>query len=98
MLLRFLVKQAVEYLKPVWHKSAATPSRAGMTRSIDHRVMDRCGTLLQCTSSSLSGRHHAVVRGPDVLGMVLTINHIACPLHWLFCPKQGRYTTHKAAL
>ena len=28
--------------------------------------------------------------------MVLTIHHIALPLHLLFCPKQGRYHTTKA--
>src|SRR5207247_9501223 len=30
--------------------------------------------------------------------MVLTIHHIAFPLHLLFCPKQGRYQTTKAEL
>ena len=38
MLLRFMVKQAIEHLKPVLHKSAATQSRAGMTLSIDNSV------------------------------------------------------------
>ena len=98
MLLRFMVKQAVEYLKPVLHKSAATQSRAGMTLSIDNSVIDRCGKLLKCTWSWFSGRHHDVVRGQDLLGIVLTINHIALPLHLLFCPKQGRYNTNKADL
>jgi len=28
--------------------------------------------------------------------MVLTIHHLALPLHLLFCPKQGRYHTKKA--
>jgi len=37
-----------------------------------------------------------MVRGQDVLGILLTINHIAFPLHWLFCSKQGRYNTNKA--
>jgi hypothetical protein len=35
MLLRFMVKQAAEKLKPVMSKSAATRSRAGTTLSID---------------------------------------------------------------
>jgi hypothetical protein len=30
--------------------------------------------------------------------VVLTINHMALPLHLLFCPKQGRYNTNKADL
>src|SRR5882724_1915300 len=98
MLLHFMVKQAVEYLKPVLHKSAGTQSRAGMTLSIDTSVIDRFGKLLKCTWSWFSGRHHDGVRGQDLLGIVLTINHIALPLHLLFCPKQGRYNTNKADL
>ena len=98
MLIRFMVKQAVEHLKPVLNKSAATQSRAGMTLSIDNSVMDRFGKLLRCTWSWYSGRYHKVIRGQDLLGVVLTINQIAFPLHLLFCPKQGRYNTNKADL
>jgi hypothetical protein len=98
MLLRFMVKQAAEQLKPVMSKSAATRSRAGMTLSIDNSVMDRFGKLLRCTWSWYSGRYHKVIQGQDLLGIVLTINHIALPLHLLFCPKQGRYHTTKADL
>ena len=93
-----MVKQAIEHLKPVLHKSAATQSRAGMTLSIDNSVIDRFGKLLRCPWSWLSGRHHAIVRGQDLLGIILTINHIALPLHLLFCSKQGRYNTNKADL
>jgi hypothetical protein len=96
MLIRFMVKQAVEHLKPVLGKSAATRSKAGMTLSIDNSVMDRCGKLLRCTWSWYSGRFHKVIRGQDLLGIVLTLNSIALPLHLLFCPKQGRYNTNKA--
>jgi len=98
MLLRFMVKQAADQLQPVMSKSAATQSRAGMTLSIDNSVMDRFGKLLRCTWSWFSGRHHKVIRGQDLLGIVLTIHHIAFPLHLLFCPKQGRYQTTKADL
>jgi hypothetical protein len=98
MLIRFMVKQAVEQLKPVLNKSAATWSRAGVTLSVDNSVMDRFGKLLRCTWSWYSGRYHKVIRGQDLLGIVLTINHIALPLHLLFCPKQGRYNTNKADL
>ncbi len=96
MLLCFMIKQAVEHLKPVLHKSVATQSRSGLTLSIDNSVMDRLGKLLRCTWSWYSGRYHKVIRGQDLLGVVLTINHIALPLHLLFCPKQGRYNTNKA--
>src|SRR6266436_6303555 len=98
MLIRFMVKQAVEHLQPVLNKSAATLSRAGGTLSVDNSVIDRFGKLLRCTWSWYSGRCHDVVRGQDLLGIVLTINHIALPLHLLFCPKQGRYNTNKADL
>jgi len=70
MLVRFMVKQAVEHRKPVMTKSVATRSRAGMTLSIDHSVMDRFGKLLRWTWSGLSGRYHKVIRGQDFLGMV----------------------------
>jgi hypothetical protein len=98
MLLRLMVKPAAEKLKPVMSKSAATRSRAGTTLSIDNRVMDRCGKLLRCTWSWYSGRHHQVIRGQDLLGIVFTIHHLAFPLHLLCCPKQGRYHTTKADL
>ena len=98
MLLRFMVKQAAEHLKPVMSKSAATRSRAGMTLSIDNSVMDRFGKLLRCAWNWYSGRYHKVIRGQDLLGIVLTIQHIAFPLHLLFCSKQGRYHTTKADL
>ena len=51
MLLRFMVKQAAEKLKPVMSKSASTQSRAGMTLSIDNSVMDRFGKLMRCAYS-----------------------------------------------
>ena len=72
-----VVNQAVEHLKPVLGKSPATQSRAGITLSVDNSVMDRFGKLLRCTWSWYSGRCHDVVRGQDLLGVVLTINHLA---------------------
>ena len=98
MLLCFMVKQAAEKLKPVMSKSAATRSRSGTTLSIDNSVIDRFGNLMRCTWSWYSGRYHKVIQGQDLLGIVFTIEHIALPLHLLFCPKQGRYHTTKAAL
>ncbi len=98
MLLRFMVRKAAEELKPVISKSASTRSRAGVTLSIDNSVMDRFGKLLRCTYNWYSGRYHKVIRGQDLLGIVLTIHHMALPIHMLFCPKQGRYHTKKADL
>ena len=65
MLLRFMIKQAVEHLKPALQNSAATQSRAGLTLSIDHSVMDRFGKLLRCPWNWDSGRYHTVIRGQD---------------------------------
>ena len=93
-----MVKQAAEHLKPLMSKSAATRSRAGMSLSIDNSVMDRFGKLLRGTYSWFSGRSHTVIRGQDLLGIVLTINHLAFPLHLVFCPNQGRHHTRKADL
>ena len=98
MLRLFMIKKAAEELNLVMSKSGPTRSRAGVTLSIDNSVMDRFGKLLRCTYSWFSGRHHKVIRGQDLLGIVLTINKIALPLHLLFCPKQGRYNTNKADL
>ena len=98
MLRLFIVKQAAEKLKPMMSKSGSTRSRAGVTISIDNSVMDRFGKLLRCTYNWFSGRHHKVIRGQDLLGIVLTIHQIAFPLHLLYCPKQGRYHTNKADL
>ena len=98
MLLCFMVKQAAEKLKPIMSKSAATRSRAGASLSIDNSVMDRFGKLIRCAYNWYSGRHRQVIRGQDLLGIVLTINDIAFPIHLLFCPKQGRYHTKKADL
>src|SRR6516162_3293226 len=60
--------------------------------------MDRCGKLLRCTWSWYSGRYHKVILWLVVRGMLLTVEHIAFPLHVLFCPKQGWYHTTKADL
>lgn len=98
MLLRFMVKQASEHLKPVLQKSGATQSRAGLTLSVDNSVIDRIGKMLRCTWSWYSGRWKKVVYGQDLLGIVLTINGRVLPLHLLFCSKQGRANTDKPTL
>ena len=87
MLLRFMVKQASEKLKPAMSKSAATRSRAGVSLSIDNSVMDRFGKLIRCSYNWYSGRHRKVIQGQDLLGVILTINQVAFPIHLLFCPK-----------
>jgi hypothetical protein len=95
MLLRFMVTQAAEHLGPVLAKRDATRSRAGLSLSIDNSVMDRLGKFLRCTWSWFSGRCKHGVQGQDLLGIVLTIHHVALPVHLLFCSKRGRGNTDK---
>ena len=98
MLVRFMVKQAAELLKPVLSRSNATRSRSGITLSVDNTVIDRLGRMFRCVYSWYSGRCKKVVRGNDLLGIVLTINGIVIPLHLIFCSKQGRGNTDKPSL
>jgi len=95
MLIRFMVKQADEQLGGVLAKSHSTRSRAGLSFSIDNSVIDRLGKFLRCTWSWYSGRCKQVVQGQDLLGIVVTINQVALPVHLLFCSKQGRASTDK---
>lgn len=98
MLMQFMVKQAVEQIKPLLQKSDAAKSRAGITLAIDNSVIDRIGRMLRCTWSWYSGRCKKVVNGQDLLGIVLTFNGNAFPFHLLFCSKQGRANTDKPSL
>ena len=98
LLFSFMVKQAVEELKPIFEKSDATKSRAGISLSVDNSVIDRLGRLLRCTWSWYSGRAKQVVNGQDLLGIVLTVNGLVFPLHLLFVSKQGRANTDKPSL
>ncbi|MEW5768476.1 MAG: hypothetical protein AB1797_12835 [bacterium] len=98
MLIRFMVKQASEHLKPLLKKSEATKSRASVTISVDNSVIDRLGRMLRCTWSWYSGRCKKVINGNDLLGIVLTISGIVFPLYLLFCSKQGRAHTDKPSL
>ena len=98
LLFRFMVRQAVEELKPILQKSPATRSRAGITLAVDNSVLDRLGRVLRCTWSWYSGRAKRVVHGQDLLGIVLTVNGRVFPLHLLFVSKQGRANTDKPSL
>ena len=98
MLIRFMVKQAAEQLRPVLKMSDATQSRAAITLAVDNSVIDRIGKRLRCTWSWYSGRCKKVVNGQDLLGIVLNFKSMAFPLHLLFCSKQGRANTDKPSL
>ena len=66
--------------------------------AIDDSVIDRVGKRLRCTWSWYSGRWKKVVNGQNILGIVLTINGKAIPIHLLFCSKQGCKNTDKPSL
>ena len=72
--------------------------RANITLSVDDSVIDRVGKRLRCTYSWYSGRWKKVVKGQNLLGIVLTINGKVLPLHLLFCSKQGSKNTDKPSL
>ena len=98
MLVKFMVKIAVERLQLVLQQSDATKSRAGISLSVDDSVIDRFGKMIRCTYSWYSGRWKKVVNGNDLLGIVLTVNGVAIPLSLVFCSKQGRANTDKPSL
>ncbi|MDJ0596955.1 MAG: hypothetical protein QNJ72_44520 [Pleurocapsa sp. MO_226.B13] len=65
---------------------------------MDDSVIDRVGKRLRCTWSWYSGRWKRVVNGQNLLGIVLTINDKAIPIHLLFCSKQGCKNPDKPSL
>ncbi len=65
---------------------------------MDDSVIDRVGNRLRCTYSWYSGRWKKVVKGQNLLGIVLTINGKALPRPLLFCSKQGSKNTDKPSL
>ena len=97
-LLKMMVSIAAENIKQVQQKSLATQSRANMTLAIDDSVIDRLGNRLRYTWRWYSGRWKKVVKGQNLLGIVLTINGKPLPIHLLFCSKQGSTNTDKPSL
>jgi hypothetical protein len=98
LLLRFMVKQAAEQLNQILSKSAATYSRAGVSMHVDDSVIERVGKQIRLTYKWYSGRFKQVVRGNDLLGIVVSFNGLILPVHFMFCSKQGRANTSKPQL
>ena len=98
LLVKFMIKQAVEILKPVLTKSSSTRSRAGISLTGDDTVIERIGKKLCNTYKWYSGRAKSVVYGQDLLGIVLTIDGVILPLNLMYCSKQGRGNTTKPDL
>jgi len=86
---------ALEQLRHLQGKSAATQSRARVTLSVDDSVIDRWGRWLGLVYSWWSGRAKQVVRGQNVLALVIRIGDTVIPLAIRIVSKQGRGNTSK---
>ena len=86
---------AVQRLRALQTKSAATQSRMRVTLAIDDTVVDRCGRLLSLTYSWWSGRAKKVIKGQNILGITLKIGDEVIPLAIRPIGKQGRTHTSK---
>jgi len=95
MLLVVGCQVALEPLRELAGKSAATQSRARVTLSVDDSVIDRWGRWLGLVYSWWSGRAKDVVRGQNVLALVIRIGDTVLPLAIRIVSKQGRGNTSK---
>jgi len=86
---------AVQRLKELDGKSAATLSRRRVTIAVDDTVVDRFGNLLSLTYSWWSGRAKKVIKGQNILGLTLKIGKEVIPLVIRPIGKQGNCNTSK---
>jgi hypothetical protein len=86
---------AVELLKALESKSAATHTRMRVTLGVDDTVIDRLGRVLALTYSWWSGRAKKVVRGQNILGITIKIGNDVIPLVLRPIGKQGCANTSK---
>jgi len=98
MLLVMGCLRAIERLRELKEKSPATWSRVRVTLSVDDSVIDRLGRWLGLTYSWWSGRAKRVVRGQNVLALVIRIGDEVIPLGIRIVSKQGRANTTKPAV
>jgi len=88
-------EMAIPLLKELQEKSAATRSRACCVLAVDDSVLERLSRQLGLVWSWYSGRRKRVMRGQDILGLVLVIGEIVIPLDVRIVSKQGRATPTK---
>jgi AraC-like DNA-binding protein len=93
-----MLEQALAQLRAYAQSSAATKSRRQASLSIDDSVVRRFGKVLSYLWPWYSGQFKHVVRGQDVLGIVLRMGDQIIPLRLVFVSKQGRGPTTKPAL
>lgn len=98
LLERMMAQAAVERLKEFQAQSAATQSRLQASLSIDDTVQKRLGKMLSYVWSWYSGQAKRVVKGQDLVGIVLRIGGEIIPLRLIWVSKQGRGSTGKPAV
>jgi hypothetical protein len=95
LLERIMRARALERLQHYQQRSEATRSRLQATLAIDDSVVKRLGRVLSYIWSWYSGQFKQVVRGQDLVGLVLHINGETIPLALIWVSKQGSGPTSK---
>ncbi|MCI0421456.1 MAG: hypothetical protein L0312_19905 [Acidobacteria bacterium] len=87
--------RARERLQQFEPRSEAARSRLQATVAIDDSVVKRLGEALSYVWRWYSGQFKQVVRGQDLVGIVLHIGHETIPLALVWVSKQGSGPTSK---
>ncbi len=90
-----MLEHALGKLQKYEHSSASTRSRLHASVSVDDSVVKRLGQTISYVWSWYSGQAKRVVRGQDLVGIVLRIDSEIIPLRLVFVSKQGRGPTSK---
>lgn len=88
-------EMAIPLLQELQAKSAATQSRACGVLAVDDSVLERLSREMGLVWAWYSGRRKRVVRGQDIVGLVLVIGEVVIPLEVRIVSKQGRVTPTK---
>ena len=98
LLLRIGCAIALQEIRDVEIKSAATQSRRCITLSVDDTNDPRYGKLLSYCYNWWSKKHNTAIRCRNVLGITIKIGQIIIPLNIRIVSKQGRGNTNKPGL
>lgn len=90
-----MLAQALERLRHYQQRSEATRSRLQATLAVDDSVVKRFGRALSYVWPWYSGQFGQVVRGQDLVGIVLHIGGEIIPLRLVWVSKQGSGPTSK---
>jgi hypothetical protein len=98
LLERIMGERALECLQHFELRSEATRSRLQASLAIDDSVVRRLGEALSYVWRWYSGQFKQVVRGQELVGIVLRIGNEAIPLALVWVSKQGSGPTSKPAV